>query len=79
MTKRACEDCKRIHQLLAEYQENYKEVPVLHSMVTQLKKTIHKTNHKPAEISTAVTAPLGTNYEDIISILPYSLWPRLIE
>ena len=62
---------QRIQGLLREYQNNFKEVPVLHSMVTQLLREVEDVAPK--------AQPARVDYDSIIAILPYSLWPRMID
>ena len=62
---------QRIQALLREYQNNFREVPVLHSMVTQLLREVEDAAPTKAERS--------QDYDSIIAILPYSLWPRMID
>lgn len=61
---------QRIHSLLREYQNNFREVPVLHSMVTQLLREVD--GLAPEAQATK------KDYDSIISILPYNLWPSMV-
>jgi len=71
MTTHHCEDCQKVHQLLSEFHENYREVPVIQSIVKQLKQAMpKKASRSPTE------AP--SNYVELIGILPYSLWPSML-
>jgi translation initiation factor 2 beta subunit (eIF-2beta)/eIF-5 len=65
------EKLQRIQGLLREYQNNFKEVPVLHSMVTQLLREVEDVAPTKEE--------RRQDYDSIIAILPYSLWPRMID
>jgi len=61
-----CKDCERTMTLLKEFQENFKEIAVLHSMVEQLRQSIH--------LEMCADDP----YVELVSILPYSLYPSML-
>ena len=61
-----CKDCDRTMTLLKEFQENFKEIAVLHSMVEQLRRSIR--------LETCAKDP----YLELVSILPYSLYPSML-
>ena len=65
-TTMPCKDCEKIQSLLREFQNNFKEVPVLCAMVQQLMRDMPDLG--PAR-------PVEDPYAEIISILPYGLWP----
>ena len=72
MSSTACKDCERVQKLLEDYEMNFREVPVLHSMLLQLRKAL------PAEQGTEEKPKRGKDYTGLIGILPYSLWPDML-
>ena len=66
----------KIQALLREYQNNFKEVPVLHTMVTQLLREVD--GIAPQADDAPPSSKQDDCYDSIVAILPYRLWPRML-
>lgn len=63
-----CRDCEKLQQLIEELHENFAEVPVLNSVLQQLRRELPETSARKQQ-----------DYNDVIPILPYSLWPSMVD
>lgn len=70
-----CENCQRLQALFEEYQENFRDVPVLHGVLEQLRLAVQTGGEERVE-ETAKKSP--SPYADMVSILPYNLWPSML-
>jgi hypothetical protein len=75
MTDTACENCQRLQALFGEYQENFRDVPVLHGVLEQLRLAVQTGGEGRVEETTKKSP---SPYADIVSILPYNLWPSMV-
>ena len=52
MTETACENCQRLQELFEEYQDNFRDVPVLHGMLEQLRLAVKTGDQNGVEETT---------------------------
>jgi len=57
---------EQIHELLDEFQDNYRGIPVIESVLKQVKEAL------PERAST------NEEYAEMTHILPFSLWPAQV-
>jgi len=63
-----CTHCQERESKLKAFLDNYKEIPLLHTILSQL-----SVQSIPAELSSSNKEELP---EALFSILPYTLWPQ---
>mgnify|MGYP001228816300 CR=1 FL=1 len=67
------EELQNIHLLLDEFQNNYKGIAVIESVLRQIKQALPERRKLSSSRS-----PMEEDYEKLIGILPYSLWPSML-
>ena len=61
---------KEVKDALTEYHQNYKDIPIVHTVLSQLLDIVR------GEEAHDVAYDIQTNLDaSLFSILPYSLWP----
>ena len=65
LTSMPCEICDQRHERIQELMENYKDIPLLRTLLSQL---------VPKPTSTTVSSSSVT--DELFAILPYTLWPE---
>lgn len=73
---KACENCQRLKDLFDEYQDNFRDVPVLHGMLEQLRLAVQISGGEKRLEETPKKNP--SPYAEMVSILPYNLWPSML-
>ena len=70
------EELQKIHLLLDEFQTNYRGIAVIESVLSVLKQALPE--RRKVSASRSQMEANKEDYEQLIEILPYSLWPSML-
>ena len=70
------EELQKIHLLLDEFQTNYRGIAVIQSVLSVLKQALPE--RRKVSASRSQMEANKEAYEQLIGILPYSLWPSML-
>lgn len=70
------EELETIHVLLHDFQSNYQGIAVIESLLRQIKAALPERRREVSSSRSQMEAK--KDYEKLIGILPYSLWPSML-
>lgn len=73
------EELERVHELLEDCKKSYHGIGVIQSILNEITQTLPKRpSRSRTEVSKGDGGKTDNHYEELISILPYSLWPSML-
>lgn len=69
------EELERVHELLEDCKKNYKGIGVIESLLNEISQSLPRQRAPLASRSPTEEQPYG---DELMSILPYSLWPSML-
>lgn len=72
------EELESIHLILDEFQSNYKGIAVIESVLRQIKGALPERRKASSSSRSPMEEANKEDYEKLIGILPYCLWPSTL-